>query len=237
MKKLCLAVLLGLTAAAGAAGAEEAAVSPAPETVTLRGEVLAYEGGTMYLVGNDETILRTDLGEKGGRLLRHTPFTVTGTMEADEAGTYLKMESVDYADPDPLAEYAAARKAEAAAETAASSPADGRDAAYFHGEAASASPDYFASGNMEVDRSAYPECRAAEILTMEEGAKVRFSGRAVRTVVPEQVMLFWDTEGTPIEVVMNGTYIPLGQRGTLYGTVQKRNASNVVVLDLVESVD
>lgn len=239
MKKLCLAVLLGLTAAAGVAGAEEAAVSPAPETVTIQGEVLAYEGGTMYLVGNDETIVRTDLGRKGGRLLRHTPFTVTGTMEADETGTYLKMESVDYADPDPLAEYASARKAEAgaAAANAAESQAAGRDAAYFHGAAASASPSYFVSGNTELDREAYSECSAADIPAMEAGAKVRFSGRAVRTVVPDRVMLFWDTEGTPVKVIMNGAYIPLGQRGTLYGTVQKQDEANVVVLDLVESIN
>lgn len=239
MKKLCIAVLLGLSAAVGLAGAEEPAVSPAKEPVTVRGEILAWEEGNFCLIGHDEGILRADLGERGGRLLRHTPFTVTGTMEVDEKGPYLKMERVEYADPDPLAEYASARDAAGAAadtERVAESASAGRDAAYFHGSAVSATPAYFADGQMTLDRAAYPECRASEILTMEPGAKARFLGRAVRTVVPEQIALFWDAEGTPIEVVMNGAYIPLGQRGTVYGTVQEQEGKKVFVLDLVESL-
>lgn len=237
MKKLCAAVLLGLTAVTGMAGAEEAVVSPEPARVTLAGEVLAYEGGTMYLVGGGEVVMRTDLGEKGGRLLRHTPFTVTGVMEEDEKGPYLRMEKVDYSDPAPLADYRAAWTASSAAVSDTAETGDaGRDAAYDHGAASSASAAFYVSGRADLDTSLYAESRAADLADMEEGAKVSVVGRAVRTVEEERVMLFWDAENAPVEVVMNGAYIPLGQRCTVYGTVVQRDGGPAVSLERVESV-
>lgn len=236
MKKLCAAVLLGLIAVSGLAGAEESAVSAAEETVTIRGEILGWEENNFCLISGEDGILRADLGKKGGRLLRHTPFTVTGTMESDEKGPYLKMEKVEYTDPDPLLEYASAGEtASVNGEVQQETRSGGRDAAYFHGSVASDSTSHWADGNIEVDRTAYSECRAADILTMETGMKVCFLGRAIRTVVQDQIMLFWDAEGTAVKVVMNGAYIPLGQRGTIYGTVQKQDGENVLSLDLVES--
>lgn len=233
MKKVYLALILGLLAW-NSVSAETPAAVPAQEKVTVSGELLRWQGGTMWLIGDETNAVRADLGKKGGRLLRHTPVTVTGTMQEDENGPYLVMECVEYADPDPIAEYMTGRRTSAETAAAATETEGTRDAAYFH-DAIAPGGAYYADGK-NVDTGAYAPVSAAALAEMETGTKAAVLGRAVKTAVPDEVVLFRDSGGTDIPVRLNGAYMPLGQRCTVYGTVQRKEGTLILSLDRVDSV-
>lgn len=149
-------------------------------------------------------------------------------MEADEKGPYLKMERVDYRDPDPLAEYGAAKSSAAAA--AISAEEGTADNTY----AVSEDPNYFTSGAKAIDKTAYTPAQAKDLAIMDEGARAAVTGRAIRETA--RGLLFWDEENAPVDTVMNGVYAPLGQRCTIYGTVHHEEGTMVLSVDRVESV-
>ena len=68
------------------------------------------------------------------------------------------------------------------------------------------------------------------------GQKIAFVGSAVATVKKDEVMKFWGGPkiGGHINVVMNGAYVPLGQRSTVYGTV---NDDGMISLDRLDSIE
>ena len=144
------------------------------------------------------------------------------------------MECVEYADPDPIAEYMTGRRTSAETAAAATETEGTRDAAYFHDAIASGGA-YYADGK-NVDTGAYAPVSAAALAEMETGTKAAVLGRAVKTAVPDEVVLFRDSGGTDIPVRLNGAYMPLGQRCTVYGTVQREEGTLILSLDRVDSV-
>jgi len=89
-----------------------------------------------------------------------------------------------------------------------------------------------------TDLAAYQVTGAKEITdgAVETGTKVALKGRNVATVSGD-TMTFWDLNMSPVTVKMNGTYCPLGQRGTFYGTVQEENGKRFVDIDYMESIE
>ena len=71
------------------------------------------------------------------------------------------------------------------------------------------------------------------MMKVSADSKVTLIGRPIKTIVKDKEMLFWDQANKPFRVVMNGAFIPLGQRCYLYGTV-RRGEDNVTYLSLEE---
>lgn len=230
MKKTAALLFAAAVMTAGVAGA-------AGEKAAYVGEIRGFEAENVYLLQTTagETV-RVDLGERGGRLMWRTPLALTGEMASDAKGAYVDVHTVDYADVDPYAEYYAARGVKAPSAASVSVDND-RDAAYYHGSADSAESGYYVKGQAEnFDSSAYKEASASEIAGLSAGTKVKFVGRAIATVKTDEVMTFWDAKHAEVPVVLNGTYAPLGQRCTVYGTVEVLDGKKCVSLVRLESV-
>lgn len=209
------------------------------EPVTVAGEICGYAGGNTYtlLTAAGETV-QTDLGPKGGRLLWRTPLAVTGTYEERQGIPVLVMERIDYKEVDPYGEYAAAKNRHPAAAEAAVKAESLRDPAYDHSPVVSGNPSYYVNDQKKnIDLSAYEAVTAASVGARKDGEAVYFEGRAVETIEPDTVMLFWDKANQPVAVRMNGAYAPLGQRCTIYGTVVHENGEVLVSLDQLVSIE
>lgn len=103
--KLLVAALLGLAITGNVFAANLSAQEKDQET-TFVGEICEFETGNIYKMRDKAgNIARVDLGKYSGRMLNRTPFSVTGKMMKDEKGFLLKMQHMDYKDPDPFAEY------------------------------------------------------------------------------------------------------------------------------------
>ena len=77
-----------------------------------------------------------------------------------------------------------------------------------------------------------------QMKSADANTKVTLIGRPIKTIVKDQEMLFWDQANKPFRVVMNGAFIPLGQRSFVYG-ILTGNADGVprLSLDKVESIE
>ena len=252
-KKRIMAALLGgaLTmmsvaafAAEPAAKAEdsvkaEPAAAAEWKEATVRAAITGHEAGPIYKLTDAEgKVIRADLGKYGGKMLNKVAFTATGTMKADEKGEYLKVKHVEYKDPlaaiqvnrsNPLSKQMQARlRRKSGGE---------RDAAYFHKGINSTNANYYENQVTGAkERDAYAPVSLLDLDTLKAGTRVQFKASALESVVPEQVVNFWDRKAKA-KVQMNGAYAPLGQRCTVYGTVQKaEDGSSYIYLERLESV-
>ncbi|MDO4921287.1 MAG: hypothetical protein Q4E64_05625 [Phascolarctobacterium sp.] len=255
-KKFMTVALCGLLAFAAsgfAAAAEENKTAAAEEAVaqaemqnekesqeiTLRVAITGHEAGRIYKVTDEEgNVLRADLGKHGGRMLNRHPFMLTAEVAQDEQGEVLKLKKVEYVDPAPLIEKQPEKQGQQVKEETHKAD-DYRDHAYGH-DLSKSHQKRFYQYNManlsEADLASYKKVDVAAIAKEEAGTKVAFVGSAVRTVEKDKVIRFWGgpVKGGHVEVIMNDAYVPLGQRSTVYGTVQEGGRVSLKRLDSVE---
>ena len=251
-KKNIMAVLLGgaLTmmslVAFAAEPAAEAAVEkaePAAATewkeATVRAGITGHEAGTIYKLTDAEgKIIRADLGKHGGKMLNKVPFTATGTMETDEKGEYLKVKHVEYKDPVAAIQVNRSNPLSKQMQTRLGKKSSGdRDAAYFHERINSSNANFYENQVTGAQpKEAYAPAGFLDLDAMKAGTRVQCKASALETVVPDKVVNFWDHKAK-VKVQMNGAYAPLGQRCTVYGTVQKAaDGSSYIYLERLESV-
>lgn len=215
----------------------EKAVSEEPSEITMLVKIVGHETENIYKVTDQEgKQLRTDLGKHGGRMLNKHPFIVIGHITEDENGQLLMMKKVEYKDPIVQIEKAA-QKAKGSKEETVSVIEFARDAAYEH-ELSKSHNKYYYTYNMANihDKNQYKTVAVKEIAKQKPGAKIAFVANAVATVKKDEIMRFWggaQVDGH-IDVVMNGAYVPLGQRSMVYGIL---NDDGTVSLELLESVE
>ena len=211
------------------------------EEVTLSGQIVGYESctkdSTLALVETaDGSVQRVQLGYRGGRLLKLTPFTMKGTMKTDDIGEYLDVSSVEYKDADPFAEYNATNEklAKAKGQMAKKGMKYDRDAAYSHDNITSDQSSYLTQQRAAVNPADYQKATATGVKDLAAGTKVALTGRCVMTVsADEDIMEFWDVDMKRVNLRMNGLYVPLGQRCTILGVVQE---DGTVSVDSMESI-
>lgn len=232
-KYFAAAVLCGLLL--GICGAAAAAAENEPEEIIIRAAITGHESGQIYKVTDDTgAVLRADLGKHGGRMLNHHPFLLTATVEEDEQGQLLKMRRVEYEDPVVQIEKAPAQTAKETEENLKIESE--RDAAYSHDLSKSHNKHFYQYNMADVsDFSGYKRVAVADISKEAAGAKVAFTGSAVATVTKGEVMRFWGgaKDNSQVQVKMNGAYVPLGQRSTVYGILQEDGS---VLLEYLESI-
>ena len=197
----------------------------------LDAEIIGYEQGDVYLLqdAGGKTV-RADLGKNGGRLWRLTPMKFSGTFVQDESGRLFKMAKVEYEDPND-----GGGKLNGAGRMAVKNlNREGDPALYHQGQVPTDNPTYITQNLAGVtDLGEYREMSVSDLNQAASGTKAMLVGRPVETVSPDKVMTFWDRGNDPFYVLMNGGFIPLGQRCYLYGTV-RRGADNVTYLSLEE---
>jgi len=200
----------------------------------LHAEIVGYEQGNVYLLdeGNGPMI-RADLGENGGRLWRLTPMKFSGTFVQDAKGRLFKMGKVEYKDP---IENPRRRRGKEKAATTSTVTQKGDEALYRGKQVPTDNATYITQNLAGVtDTSAYREVGVREMNQAPVGTKVTLVGRPIETVTKDKVMKFWDRGNNPFYVLMNGGFIPLGQRSLLYGSVGRGN-DGVTYLSL-EKID
>ena len=253
-KSLITAALCGLLAlsASGLAAApeENKAAEPqiaaeqklaeqkAPEEITLQVTITGHEQGRIYKVTDEEgKVLRADLGKHGGRMLNRHPFLLTAEVGEDEKGELLKLKKVQYSDPTVMIEKPAAGAEPVVTEETGKLEQE-RDAAYGHDLSQSHRKDFYQYNQSNIDDGDlknYKQVDVKNITAESAGTKIAFVGSAVRTLKQNECMLFWGgpVKGGHVDVLMNGAYVPLGQRSLVYGTVQ---ADGKVLLERLDSV-
>ena len=200
----------------------------------LHAEIVGYEQGNVYLLdeGNGP-LVRADLGENGGRLWRLTPMKFSGTFVQDAKGRLFKMGKVEYKDP---IENPRRRRGKDKAATTSTVTQKGDEALYRGKQVPTDNATYITQNLAGVtDTSAYREVGVREMNQAPVGTKVTLVGRPIETVTKDKVMKFWDRGNNPFYVLMNGGFIPLGQRSLLYGSVGRGN-DGVTYLSL-EKID
>lgn len=206
------------------------------QEIKVQVSITGHESGNIYKVTDAEgKVLRVDLGKHGGRMLNRHPFMIVGEIKQDEKGELIEMKRVEYEDPVVQIEKAAAKAAEE--EENVLEVFNDRDIAYSHELSKSHNKHYYTYNMANVeDLSAYKEVSITEIEKEETGTKIAFVGSAVATVTKDEVMKFWGGPkvGGHINVVMNGAYVPLGQRSTVYGTVKDDGTISLDRLDSIE---
>lgn len=206
------------------------------QEIKVQVSITGHESGNIYKVTDAEgKVLRVDLGKHGGRMLNRHPFMIIGEIKQDEKGELIEMKRVEYQDPVVQIEKAAAKAA--AEEENVLEVVNDRDIAYSHELSKSHDKHYYTYNMANVeDLSAYKEVSITEIGKEETGTKIAFVGSAVATVTKDEVMKFWGGPkvGGHINVVMNGAYVPLGQRSTVCGTVKDDGTISLDRLDSIE---
>lgn len=238
MKTMMAAVLLSLAAAGSNIYAADSAAAEQQEAreINVRVAITGHESGRIYKVKDESgQMLRADLGKHGGRMLNNHAFLLTAEVLQDEKGELLYLKHVDYQDPEVLI----AKKTAQAQEITESAveAGDERDVAYGHVLSSSDDKSFYQYNVAKVtDLSIYKNIAVSDISKEEAGAKVAFSASALATVKKDEIMRFWGGAGRGgfVEVEMNGAYVPLGQRSTVYGTVLPDNRVSLERLDSVE---
>lgn len=228
------------TAQAVAQGETQVVTQQETKEITLRVAITGHEAGRIYKVTDEKgNVLRADLGKHGGRMLNRQPFLLIAEVDKDEQGEVLKLKKVEYADPAPLIEKQATQAAPAAVGQEQAVTDSPRDTAYGHALSKSHQKGFYQNnmGNVaDSDLTAYKKVDVTALASEAAGMKVAFVGSAVTTVKKDEVMRFWGgpVKGGYVEVIMNGAYVPLGQRSTVYGTVQENGSVSLERLDSVE---
>ena len=193
--------------------------------IAVRGAVVDHDQGNIYILDDGMGhMLRADLGKHGGKLLGNNAFVASGRMTYDVNGPLLKVRHVDYQDPEPLHGPSFTRSDSNGSVVTGQEAQAERDPAFYHSAAESTNKYTYANGQTVGDPQDYKDVSAAEAAALGDGTKVALTGRAVSTYGQDQ-MNFWDMNGQNVVLVMNGTYIPLGQRCKVLGVVQNGKVS------------
>ena len=229
-KKIVMTALLAATVLCGSVFASSTAktVKGNGADVTIRGAVVGYYQGNTYIMDDGAGHrIRADLGANGGRLLTNNAFLASGQILYDTYGPILKVHHINYTDPDPLRGPSFSSSGSSYAAGGQTAQAE-RDPAFYHGPAESNDQYTYINGQSIADPQDYRDVSAGDIAGIGNGSKVAITGRAISTYAQDQ-MNFWDNNGQNVILVMNGTYIPLGQRCRVLGVVQN---GKVVVLHI-----
>ena len=216
--------------------AKEAKHQKVAMDTVLHAEIVGYEQGNVYLLDEGNSgIVRADLGENGGRLWRLTPMKFSGTFVDDAKGRLFKMGKVEFNDP---IENTSRRKGQAKTATTSSVTHNGDEALYRGKQVPTDNSSYITQNLAGVtDVSEYREMGVREMNQAPVGTKVTLIGRPIETVTKDKVMKFWDRVNNPFYVLMNGGFIPLGQRSMLYGSVGRGNDGvTYLSLEKIESI-
>ena len=116
---------------------------------------------------------------------------------------------------------------------------DDRDVAFYYPDQVPTDNKTYITQNVAGvgDLSVYREITAEQLLNAETDTKVRLIGRPIQTVIKDKEMLFWDQANKPFRVIMNGAFIPLGQRSFVYGTLINNGGVPRMSLEMVESIE
>ena len=232
MKKssIMAAVLSGMLLVSSNALAQEAKQNNA---VSIRVAITGYIDGNYYKVSDENgRVFRADLGKYGGRMQNKTPFVLHGMVLRDEQGGYIKMQRVEY--HDPQVRVGEGLNSQTAKETTVSKSQ--RDPAYEHTLAKSDNQNFYQNNVAGVsDVSGYTKVAIADLAGVKAGTKVAFLGSGIATVVKDKLIKFWDGAGKrgTVNVQMNGAYTPLGQRCIVYGM---KLADGSISLERLDSV-
>ena len=233
-KLMTAAITLALSAAcAVTAFAAEDTAKAAAEDITMRVRITGHEKGTIYKVTTpDGQELRMDVGKHGGRMLNRHFFNAKCEMKTDEKGEYFKMKKVEYKDPVVRIQQESERKPQEIKNFAKID--NDRDVAYFHENPVSDQNRFYQNNVANVtDLSAYKKTELEDIKDTPAGTKVAVVVRPIKTIEKDTLMEFWNIRNVKVNVHMNGAYVPLGQRCTVYGTV---NEDKTISLERMDSV-
>lgn len=211
------------------------------QEVTLHGEIREFVEGDIYKIADEAgRVFRVDLGRYSGRLLNRTPFEVRGTMKEAKEGAILVADYMDYRDPDPFKEYFEALRGKDKSNDGGLKLEQIRDKAFDHENPVSDNPIFYQNNVKKLQRAdldKYQMMDVRELSDKPKGARVAFTGRAINTIIDQEVMNFWDIKGDPVIVHMNGAYCSLGQRCLIYGVWKQGEEGDYIDLEYMESVD
>ncbi|MBQ9698896.1 MAG: hypothetical protein IJV46_10170 [Acidaminococcaceae bacterium] len=226
---VCLLSVSCICAAAFAAS--EKTVSG--EEMSMRVRITGHERGTIYKVTTaDGRELRMDVGKHGGRMLNRHFFTAKGEMKTDDKGEYFKMKTVQYKDPVVRIQQES-EKMPKTIENSAKIDSE-RDVAYFHDNPVSDQNRFYQNNVANVtDTSIYQAVELEEIKGLAEGTKISIIVRPIKTIEKDTLIEFWNIRNAKVNVHMNGAYVPMGQRCTIYGTVMGDGSVSLERMDSV----
>ena len=241
LKKIAAVTLLAFAVCGSAFAAKNPAKAAAKKNtnagnVMISGQITRFEAGRIWIIEQaNGTKIRADLGKHGGRLWRLKEMEFTGSFVQDEKGPLFKMDKVKF--QDPVIDERLMRKGNGN-KAAVTKVQDDRDVAFYYpNQVPTDNKTYITQNVANVgDLSAYSEITAEKMLAAEVNTKVRLIGRPIQTVVKDKEMLFWDQANKPFRVVMNGAFIPLGQRSFVYGKLISNNGVPRMSLEMVESI-
>lgn len=242
LKKLAAITLLSLAVCGSAFAAKNPAKVAAKNkantgNVMISGQITRFEAGQIWIIEQaNGAKIRADLGKHGGRLWRLKEMEFTGTFVQDEKGPLFKMDKVKF--QDPAVDERLMRKGNGN-NAAVTKVQDDRDVAFYYPDQVPTDNKTYITQNVAGvgDLSVYREITAEQLLNAETDTKVRLIGRPIQTVIKDKEMLFWDQANKPFRVVMNGAFIPLGQRSFVYGTLINNGGVPRMSLEMVESIE
>lgn len=204
----------------------------------INGQIIGFEAGRIWIIQQpDGSRIRAYLGKHGGRLWRLKEMEFTGSFVQDEKGVLFKMDHVKF--EDPVVDERKTRTGDGSS-VSVSKVQDDRDVAFYYPDQVPTDNKTYITQNVKGvgDLSQYQEATAAKLANADQGAMVRLIGRPIKTIIKDKEMLFWDQANEPFRVVMNGAYIPLGQRSFIYGRMTKdKRGIRRLSLDMIECIE
>ena len=233
LKKTAAAALIGCAICSSVFAADNGKAN-----TVINGQITGFEAGQIWIIEQaDGTKVRADLGKHGGRLWRLKEMEFTGSFVRDAKGPLFLMEKVKFEDP---AVDERLNRPGNGNQAAVSKVQDDRDVAFYYPDQVPTDNKTYITQNVKgvSDLSAYRETTAEQMKNVSANSKVTLIGRPIKTIVKDQEMLFWDQANKPFRVVMNGAFIPLGQRSFVYGTLTGGgDGVPRLSLDMVESIE
>lgn len=209
--------------------------------VAIKGYISSFVGGNIYIITDENgDTLAVDLGKHGGKLLHRTPFVVIGQVADNGKKVCLVADKIIWNDFNPDEEYFTYKANNSSIESPKVLLEIERDKAFYHPLPQSENKHFFVVNPGNITESdlinyVYISARVLQSGILPIGTKVYLTGRNV-TTYKENIMNFWDSQIQEIKVHMNGAYIPLGQRGSFYGTIQKNEEGYYLSLECVQSI-
>lgn len=238
-KTAAVALMVCAVCASAFAAKPKAADKENPNaTAILNAQIVGFEAGRIWILQQPNgSRIRADLGKNGGRLWRLKDMEFTGSFVEDEKGLLFKMSHVKF--EDPVIDERRTGFGDGSRQ-AISKKQDDRDVAFYYPDQVPTDNKTYITQNVQgvTDLGQYGQVTAQQLTEVANEGKVRLVGRPIKTIIKDKEMLFWDRDNQPFRVVMNGAFIPLGQRSYVYGrAVRDENGIQRVLLDMVESIE
>jgi hypothetical protein len=238
-KTAAVALMVCAVCASAFAAKPKAADKENPNaTAILNAQIVGFEAGRIWILQQPNgSRIRADLGKNGGRLWRLKDMEFTGSFVEDEKGLLFKMSHVKF--EDPAIDERRTGFGDGSRQ-AISKKQDDRDVAFYYPDQVPTDNKTYITQNVQgvTDLGQYGQVTAQQLTEVANEGKVRLVGRPIKTIIKDKEMLFWDRDNQPFRVVMNGAFIPLGQRSYVYGrAVRDENGIQRVLLDMVESIE